>query len=215
MAFDVNSVIEWCKNNWVIIVLVLGIAFLIYMYMKKKPKFKPTDRCEIERLKFIEREKLNTTSMKYLWRGKKLMGLIKTLSASKYEGQDVINIVFKPAFFGLKIPDIFSKDIPLIISDIENSDYDYEGHNFTIDEFSNLNLLLGIRYDIQSKKVLHKFIVNDNVTKSDMEQHSAVQFTEGQKLSTYGNSDNAAALVLKEKELQTELAKKRGKVSSI
>lgn len=217
-----NGVINFVTNNWILIAMVVIIIILFGMYVKKKPKFKPISREDTERKKFIDREKLNKTDLKYLYRGNRLYGQIRTLSAhlipadkDQKEEKRLINIVFKPCVLGIKwLTDPFEKDVALVVS-AENSDFSYAKSSFTIDESAIMNKFDGVRYDVTDKKEALKYIRDEQVSVTDWENHSSVMFVEAQKMSTFGDSSNANAMALKEKELQVELAKKRGKQSSI
>lgn len=81
-AFSFNTLLDFIFGNIIWIGLIAGVGFLLYNYLRvsSKPRIKPVERSEVERVRFIERLKHNDTEFKYLFRGKTLIGSIRKLT---------------------------------------------------------------------------------------------------------------------------------------
>jgi hypothetical protein len=90
----------------------------------------------------------------------------------------------------------------------------YGDKTIYIDERVITDWYFGIYYDLSMKKELTEHIVNDNVFKTDLENLASIYFAKSQEQSTF-TPDYAHDMAMREKELQIELAKKRGKMTSI
>lgn len=212
-----ETIIQWCKDNWIILLLVGGIIFLVIMYMRKKPHFKPINRSEILRNEFIKRNNKNYSPLKFAYRGNVLFGRIKYLNAiqldDKDKGQiDAVELVIKPCLFGFKsIPDFFSKDFCIIVNR-ENCDFDYAGKWFEINPSTTFDWRAGVYYDRDNKDLYIKYIKDRLVISEDWESLSAVYYKNAMEQSTL-HEPNAITIQSKQLDLEAEKEKRKHLVS--
>lgn len=222
MAFDLqkqlDSIVAWCKEYWYVIALVLLVVVLIWLYMKKKPTFKPISRAEIERKSFVERNKMNRSNIKWAYRGDKLLGQIKFLSAvtipatKEYAETQGVELVIKPQFLGFKgLPDIFSKDNCVIVS-AENSDYSFNDSRFDIMESTTFDKRCGIFYDRENKEAYIKYIKDRLLIADDWEDLSSVYYTKAMEQATI-TPEHAIETQNKQLELEAEKEKRKHLIS--
>ena len=72
----------------------------------------------------------------------------------------------------------------------------------------------GIYYDLSIEKQHKDLIIEHNVLRTDINLLASRYFVKSQEQATY-DPDKAHALAMKEKELQIELAKRKGKVETL
>ena len=225
MAFDfqgqLNTIVEWCKQYWYVIVLVATVVILLILVFKsRKPSLKPVSRSEIERKQFIDRNRMNKSPLNWLWRGDKLMGKIiylratDIINAEKEKDKEKISgieLVIKPSFLGLKFPDIFSKEFCIIVNK-DNTDYSLNDRTFNIKESATFEKLFGIYYDRDSKESWVKYIRDSHVYATDWESMSSVYYVKSMEQATF-KPENATAIQEKQLDLEAEKEKRKHLVS--
>jgi len=192
------------------------LVFYGYQLLRVKKTYKVLNRSEVERLKFIERMSQNKViKPMFLYKGKKMLGRITHLKEFAYKGNPkgdnilIDQFVVKPILFG-KIPNPFTKSR---VFQIGVDSMDISNFKFVIKPYTYLDYYFGVYYD-EDTKAHTEIIKNDNVIRTDLNQLASIYFVKSQEQSTY-DPVHAHALALKEKELQIELAKKRGKAETI
>lgn len=220
MAFDIggqfNAILQWCQKNWYILVLVAVVIILIWLYMKKKPSFRPISRAEIERKSFIERNRQNISPLRWAYRGDRLLGRIRYLSAVTIPGNDGtvdgIELVIKPQLFGLKgLPDIFKKEDCVIVNK-DNSDYSLNDSKLEIIESTTFDKRAGIFYDRENKESYIKYIKDRLVIADDWEDLSSIYYTKAMEQATI-QPDNAIQTQNKQLDLEAEKEKRKHLIS--
>lgn len=187
MTSFIEQVLDWCGSHWYIFLIGFGIYFVWNKWLKTPAKLKPIYRAEIERKNFIERNKQNRSAFRWLWRGNKILGQIKTLRRSDmaHKENDVpipaIEIVYKPSLLGLKIPNPFSKDICIIL-DKETTETIFP--DVTIDETATFDKFMGMYYDRKFQKQAEEYIKVDNVFRTDLENLTSIYYAKAQEQST-------------------------------
>jgi len=83
-----------------------------------------------------------------------------------------------------------------------------------INETAEFDRYMGIYYDIGVRAEAVEYIAVDTQFRSDKENLGADYYVESQK-NSFIDREGGLKMAIAEKELQTELAKKRGKTSSI
>jgi hypothetical protein len=168
--------------------LIIGIivAFVVILWLvRRKPSaLKPINRIDIERKNFIERNKMNRSSFKWLWRGEKLLGSIRFLRFTDLAHRDgdpqtpAIEIIYTPSLFGLKIPNPFARDICIMLNK-ETTEETYP--NITIDDVATFDRFLGIYYD---RKLAEEYIKVDSVFRTDLENLTSIYYAKAQEQCT-------------------------------
>jgi hypothetical protein len=222
-----DSLINFFKHNiiWIAVIVLVVVIALIFIQRSRKKELKPISRSEIERKRFIERNELNKTSYKWLYRGNELIGKILRLRYSNLdefkknkdkESSIIIEMVVKPALFNLvfwKPVNPFAKEICIFV-DIRNMVKDRSQSYIEIDEKVGFDVYLGLTYDRSVKDEAVEYIRIDSQFRTDLDALASIYFAKAQEQATIV-PQNAIEMALREKDLQTELAKKRGKQSSI
>lgn len=242
---SLNGLLDFVFGNIVWFILFGGIVFLILNYLKvsSKKAFKPVDRSEIERLKFIDRLQNNDTEFRHLFRGKNLIGNIKKMSVLTVEVPDiydkkkkkaykkeekapadpekedqkltcVVQLIVKPTISNLiRIDNPLSKLMAFQISQ-QNVMIDTSKKALTVPVSTYLDKYFGIFYDKNTEYIHSALILKDNVIRTDIDLLSSIYFAKSQEQATF-DPEKAHALALKEKEIQVELAKRSSKLSQI
>lgn len=210
---------------WFVFAGVLIYIIQRWVRVRSSKKAKTVNIAEVERGKFVERMKHNRPdSYKWLYRGNKLIGkiyairdiIIAKTGKGKHQTPDypVTQFVIKPMISKkLNIPRPLSKLIPFQI------DYNMitatSKDTLTIPAWLSLEQFMGIYYGNSLPERVHtKLIIDHNLFRSSGQQIASTFFSKSQEQSTF-DPEHAHALALKEKELQIEMAKKKGGVTSI
>jgi hypothetical protein len=125
-------------------------------------------------------------------------------------GENVFEIVYNPPLI-LNFANTLKKELIRIYK--KSLIFDKSKGNIVIKPEISIDRHLGYYYDVANEPT-HLNWFNQNLFKNDKEDLSSFYFVESQKKSTL-DLKNAADMAMKEKELQLELARKRGKMSSI
>jgi len=220
------DLIGFVTANQMPILIAAGLVgvYIIYEFFwksdEKKPP-KPIDRREVERKNFIERMELNPSiSYKWFLKGANIIGKIMFLKETTIEGNpekhNVIEMVIKPALLSkFKIENPFAKEMCVMI-DKKNTDYEKIAfsNELSITDRVTFDNVHGIFYDRSMETELAEHIKNDAIFRTDLEQLAAIYYVASQEQSTF-DPQYAHEMAMKEKELQIELARKRGKQTSI
>lgn len=216
-----------------------------YLKVSKKAKWKVIDRRKIELANFVDSMKYNfTDAYVWLYKGKKRIGRIinyaefscpknivifdpKAKGKAKFikpqnprklkrgEMMDIVSIVFRPCFERIPIANPFAKLDALYIQKHKDClTVDIMKKRFTIKADRAINRYLGIRFDMLDSEAMHKNIIYHNILKTDMEQSLSRLWVRTQ-LECVFDPSVARDSMLKEKELQVELARRKGKAESI
>lgn len=203
---------------WFMIGGVIVWAAWTYLRVGTRFKPKPLNRSEVERMKFIERMKLNKTDRwTHIKHGKKTVGKILayrelTIKGNPKEDKKIIQMIFKPMLIS-KIANPFGKTQAMQL-DAKNIGRDVGGKAVLIPRWLTLDYYLGIYYDLASEQTHTNLIKNDNLFRTDMNQLASIYFAKSQEQSTFDPA-HAHQLAMKEKELQIEMSKKKGQITSI
>lgn len=188
--------------DYVLIIIVLIIfLYFIYKYFTRK-KIIHIDRNEIERRKFIERNKLNKTSLlKWLKKGNLLIGRIETITffadniKIKVEEKfkeilenepkkiSFAEIVVKP-ILDLKIFKIpFGKEICLIVGN--PFEISWSDKTLYLEENKSFTEYFGVYIDLDYKKFLVEHHREDNVFRTDLETFASIYYAKGQEQAIF------------------------------
>lgn len=209
----------------------VGLFFILnYLKFGTRKKIKVVNIADIERMKFIERMKNNKPALfKSFYRGDtQLVGKIiamrdlpiknkdyKANSKSVPKQVSVLQLLVKPMLIAkLGITRPFSKLLPFQIN-YNVVRFDKYSKSLQVPEWTTFDYFMGIYYDSSIPEEVHKNIIIDhNLFRSTAQQVASVFFSKSQEQSTF-DPDHAHALAMKEKELQIEMAKKKGNITSI
>jgi hypothetical protein len=230
----VNSFSSFIQNNFLLLVGGIVIIFLGASLIKtviKKPK--TISRSEVEKANRIKALVKNSNSIyeqtvvdgntgfdystfNSLFHGVKYLGQIMNIamreekSNPEGEARQVLEMVFKPPIF-MGISDPFKKDLIRVYK--TEVILDKSKKAIVILPQTTIDYKLGFYYDVPNEEKHYNWI-NENLNKTDMESNTSIYYVEGQKRSTF-DYEFAQQMALKEKELQIELARKRGKMTSL
>jgi len=207
-----------------IILVILAIVFALFK-MKTKSTLKPIARDEVERLRFIKKMEINKNQydFKYLYRGKDCIG--KIISSKGYRikinnGEHLIfNFVVKPMMFkSFEKPFGKEKAVQINYANIKGNEVEIipslDKDKFILPKWVHFEYYFGIYYDNTLEKE-HTFLIkNNDVALSDLQDLASVYFVKAQEMSTF-DPERAGKMALKERELEIELAKKRGEQQSV
>lgn len=200
----------------------VGLLFILnYLKIGTRKKIKVVNIADIERMKFIERMKNNKPESKWFFRGKDLLGkiqaerniLIKT--KGNPAERTMIQLLVKPMLIKrLGITNPLAKSMPFQL-DSSIIRKDTVASSLEVPKWTTFDYFMGIYYDNSLSEEVHKNIIIDhNLFRSTAQQIASTFFSKSQEQSTF-DPEHAHALAMKEKELQIEMAKKHGKVTSI
>lgn len=227
-----DKIINFAMSNILYLVAIGVVIYIIHEYFsfKKRIKFKPLNRSDIERKNMIERMKYNVSSQfKWLYRGKNLLGKIthyvETEMKENPKNIPIITMVIKPTLFkNWKIVNPFGKSQIIMVENnreviqktmIKAKDGFKLGNDLTITDSIGITNYFGIYHTLNDKEEkMVKNIRNLDVFKTDINNLASIYFVKSQEQSTYA-PEYAHQLAMKEKELQIELAKKKGKMETI
>lgn len=124
-----------------------------------------------------------------------------------------IQMLVQPVFHEfIKFPNIFA---PLRIFQINLNDgikMDRALGSVTIPENVAFDEFMGVNYDMTTLN--HINIINDQLLRTDFNSLASIYFVKSQEQSTY-NPDNAHEMAMKQRELEIEMAKRKGKMTTI
>ena len=224
MAFPVMSLsgaMDFIFGN-IMYFVIGGVAlFAVTNYFRfgSRKKVKIVNVADIERMKFIERMKNNKSSFKWLHRDKFFIGKIVALRNATIKGKSnpekqITQMIIKPMLSQrLNIPRPFSKLMPLQL------DYNMltptSPAHLNMPAWITFDYFMGIYYGSSHSEETHKnVIIDNNLFRSTAQQIASTFFSKSQEQSTF-DPEHAHALAMKEKELQIQLAAKKGKITSI
>lgn len=124
--------------------------------------------------------------------------------------KSVLIIVFKPKLIG-KVLNPFKKEVLQIFDGLMIKEFDKKKLIIPADVFTDE--FMGVFYDLTDPK-FHLNIIHEKMFETDLDAMASVWYVKAQELSTF-DPDKAHAMAMKEKELQIELARKRGKMTEI
>lgn len=220
--FSLSGMMDFIFGN-IMYFVIGGVALYFlknYFKLGSGKKVKIVNVADIERAKFIERMKNNKSEFKWLTRGGNLIGRIQALRNATVKGKKgkedihITQILVKPMLVKLlNIPRPFSKTMPMQLQFellTPTSPVDLQMPSWiTFDYF------MGIYYGSSLSEESHKnVIIDNNLFRSTAQQIASTFFSKSQEQSTF-DPEHAHALALKEKELQIQLAAKKGQVTSI
>jgi uncharacterized membrane protein len=237
----VNTFGNFIQNNFIWIVGLIIVGFVVAMLFKGKSKTaKIISRSQVERQKRISElsqnrntvgdvEKMNfldddgnqisvgVDSLKevqynILFHGSKFLGKITNIGFrfTNPNKERVFEIVYNPKWFW-EFANPFKKELlriyekSLILNKARNS--------MVILPTVSIDSHLGLFYDVPFE-INHVNWINERLFEHDKEDLSSFYYVESQKRSTF-DLEFAHAMAMKEKELQIELARKKGKMSTI
>lgn len=159
-----------------------------------------------------------TEKFTILSRGKDIIGKIKAirkvvLKSGNIE-KSVLQMVVKPTIWKTKFENPTSKEICFQIDCEMVKKWDIDNKDIELYPTTTFDYVLGIYYDIKSEDLHTNFIKNDNLFRSDLNMLASIYFAKSQEQSTF-DPEKAHQLAMKEKELQIELSKKKGQITSI
>lgn len=215
-------------SPYVVPLFAVGVvAVVILGYLKfRKSTTKPIAREEVERKKFIERMELNPNQFdfKWLYRGSNLIGKILFSKGYKIAGNPhehlIIDMVVQPCMF-LRIPNPLAKLKPVKINYGTVSDgggIDLLGKidqdKLILPSWINFEYYFGIFYDNTLEQEQTWLIKNHQIALTDLHELAGEYFVLSQQLANMIPA-NAHEVTMKEKEIEHDIAKKRGEQQSI
>lgn len=165
----------------------------------------------------IEKEDIFYPEIKKLWHGGKLLGIVVNIHNREENPskERFVEIVFRPAIWFGKYAKPFSKVKDIIrFNENELEPIQNERQRFLeIKPDVSIDAHMGEYYDVPNEEK-HRNWINENMWKHDKEANSSFYEVESQKRATF-DLDIAAQLDMKEKEIQAELAKRKGFAESV
>jgi hypothetical protein len=218
-----DQLLNTIYNNFIWIALGVGGIWLLINYLKvRKNALKIIDRAKVEQIKFIERMNPNKMSNPInLMRGSMKMGKVthssefETLKTkiNKTDPDEKIKVtqfVVKPYIFNL-LPNPFSKIKCFeIASDLIFKDFS----KWILPEWVNFGQFLGIYYDLNYELDHRATLRKTHIFETDLNNLASIYFVKSQEQTTF-DPIHAHEMALREKELEIELAKKKGIQESI
>jgi hypothetical protein len=224
------DLIQILINNSLYIAVVIFLGFLGYMVLKKVTRniTKPISREEIERRNFIERMKVNVnqTTSKYLYRGKDMIGVItharNFITTGNPHNYLITEMVIKPTLFW-KITNPLGKEKAFQINlgqcdeknMLVNPTVIESGDKMIVPKYISFNYYFGIYYDITIAREHQDIILQKDLSLTDLHNEKSVDFAKAQELATIGYVPFAHEMGMKEKDIQHEIARKKGEQQSI
>jgi hypothetical protein len=226
MIMDIIQVlIQWS----IPIFIVAVIGFIAYHFLKilTKSVTKPISREEIERKNFIKRMRINTnqSNAKWLYRGKDIIGRITHSRAFVNVGNPSSNLIMeavvKPVLFW-KITNPLAKEQAFQINMGEWKDNHMMTNTLMADKDKlivpfnvSFNYYFGIYYDITLAREHQDIILGKDLALTDLHNEKSVDFAKAQEMATIGYIPYAHDMGMKEKDIQHEIARKKGEQQSI
>ena len=231
-SFNIISFIN-ANQNYVLFGVALVGVFIVYELFKGGGKEKPKiiSRSDLEKRRRIEELKYNKRTfpikvkigdkedtllpvIKTIWHGDKCLGNVlgiseRILKAGNPATEIFYEIVFKPLWFG-RFTNPFSKKkeiIRIAKTSFETPSNGKEGF-IDIKEEVSLDAHMGVFYDVPNEEK-HLNWITDELYKHDKEANASFYEVESQKRATF-DINLAGELDKKEKEIQAELARKKG-----
>lgn len=226
MAFSLPNMslagtMDFIFGNVMYFVIAGVIIYVVLNYLKfgMKTKIKPLNRSEVERIEFINRMKENKPNVyKILRRGNHILGKIQSMRIINIEKNptptQLCQMVIKPTIWKTNIMNPLAKSVCFSINTNKIQELDRAKGSVELPATMTFDYLFGIYYDGSTENVQTDFIKHDNLFRSDLNQLASIYYAKSQEQSTF-DPDKAHALAMKEKELQIEMAKKQGKITSI
>lgn len=227
MVNVLDKILQFAFNNLFYIIIIGIIGFIIYRFViVRRRSVKIIDRSEVERIKFIERMKANKTEIPInFYRGSVNYGLIthykeydtikgrpnkKDKNKEEPEMIKISQMVVKPTLFG-KFPNPFAKSKCF---QIKTSLIKKGTTKWHLPIYQTLDFYFGIYYDDSNEETHTRIIKKDNIIRTDLNNVASIYFVKSQEQSTF-DPIHAHKMALREKELEIELAKKKGQQESI
>jgi hypothetical protein len=165
----------------------------------------------------IEKEDIFYPEIQRIWHGRKLLGIVTNIYSREENPskEKFIEIVFRPSVWFDTWANPFSskKDIiRLNENELEPITNEFQKH-LSIKPDVSIDSHMGEYYDAPNEEK-HKNWINEQMWKHDKEANSSFYEVESQKRATF-DLNTAAQLDLKEKEIQAELARKKGYSESV
>jgi hypothetical protein len=219
---------------WIVLLIVGAFGILYFVRIRsKQPKTINRNQVEkhrrIEELRYTGRTIKNITNLngleikgvdeyRNIFHGRIWLGEISNIterteeitSNGKKEEKEILEMVFRPKWFW-NFASPFRKDLLRVFKDCVVLDSSRK--NIVILPTISIDGFMGYYYDVPNEKT-HTNWVNDQIFKHDKEDTTSFYYVESQKRSTF-DLEFAHDMAMKEKELQVELARKRGKMTSI
>lgn len=213
---------------WFMVIGALGFAIFSYLRFGTRKRLRPINRSEIEKINFRERMKNNANTAPFfrvLKRGNSVIGKITHFSAVKLKESknphprpetEICMMLVKPLLLNnvkLNMSNPLTKAMCIQINK-KNIKNDLENKAMVIDQGLYLDNYFGIFYDKESEDIQTALIKNDTLMRTDLNILASIYFAKSQEQATF-DPEHAHALALKEKEIQVEMAKRSGKLTSI
>jgi hypothetical protein len=88
------------------------------------------------------------------------------------------------------------------------------GNKLYMPKWLAIDKYFGKYYDVATLNTHHRIILRDDVLRTDIEEMASIYFAKSQEQSTF-DPEHAHSMAMREKELEIELAKKKGQQESI
>ena len=222
--------IQMLINNSPYIIGVMVLGFLGYIVLRKVTSniTKPISREDIERKNFIDRMSVNVnqSTSKYLYRGRNLIGCItharNFITTGNPHNYLISEMVVKPTLIW-KIPNLLAKDKAFQINLGQCDDKNMlikqtvieSGDKMIVPKYISFNYYFGIYYDITIAREHQDIILQKDLSLTDLHAEKSVDFAKAQELATIGYIPYAHEMGMKEKDIQHEIARKKGEQQSI
>lgn len=220
--FSLSGGLEFVFGNIMYFIIGGAILYVILNYLKfgTRSKIKPVNRAEVERIEFINRMKENKPEVyKYLKRGDSMLGKVIGMRVLKVEknphGEATLcQMIVKPTIWKTAIANPLGKTRCFSVNTDKIEQLDSVRGVIQLPATMSFDYLLGIYYDGGTEKIHTDLIKSDNLFRTDLNQLASIYFAKSQEQSTF-DPDKAHALAMKEKEIQIEMMKRQGKITSI
>ncbi len=214
----VDQIIQFVIDNLLLVVIAGVGIFFVFFILKSgtRGKFKPIDRAEVERVRYIKRTQLNENQyFKWLYRGNKLLGRIDALKTTILESKKgnpakertwIYEMVIKPSLFGLKLTNPLGKKYVLHVLE-DSVEVEPQFKSMVISGKTYFDYVHGVYYDMSAEPLLVENIKQDGVFRTDLESLAGIYFAKSQEQSTF-SPEHAHEIAKKEMELQIEREKR-------
>ena len=228
MASFIDQIIPFVQKNAVIIIVaIILIAIIIFIVTRPRKKdLRPISVSEVVRKSFVERNKLNYTGYKWLFRGKELLGKISKLrytdlSTEKNNNKEdsdpvipAVEMVVRPVavnFGWIRILNPFAKELCITVR-FKSIRIDRAISEIEIDEKITFDKIFGIFYDRAYEKEIVEHIKTTSLFRENWDTFASVFYVKSMEQATF-NPVDATAVQMKQMDLEIEKQKRAKLVS--
>jgi len=202
--------------------ILAGVGFYVisnYFKLGSKIKFKVIDRSEIERIKFIERMKMNPSKDYTLFCvGDRVIGKISHFRQYTIGNptKQFTQMLMKPILISKGNIHIANPMAKVRCVEVDSNIVALNSVQklVIVPDKTMFDFMWGMHYDIGNEKDHLINLKQDNVMRTDLDQMASRWWVKGQEMCVF-SPDMALQMALKSQELAIELARRKGKSDTI